>query len=421
MSANRNMYAISVSTHLSPTPLHNLMNSQKVDKERAHRLLNLLENYRKGWCQHRLSVFVEKSQKLSSRLKTARLPSFASKPIVEKKEIALQSKTEISPKDISAAEKHMSLAKERGMSLNDILSYDLLPTCPLFEGDFPATAKKSQLLTEISPSSRVFKSKWVKSSTEPSAVHVDFMSRARRQPLEAFATVGELIDVVLKSSISFCNCEYIHLLLDSYIEFSLKEPERLRRSNGLEGIDVVNLSESSPTPKQKELFWASESNKTNLQKLLREMVPKRQCQPFIYISSMIEDGELLPAISTKEDQGYIPELTEWVEEADEQIILHVNHSIKHHKIKRHIVLSNDTDSFVLLLRYTPFFINCGATEIWIQFGIGEHERMIPLHEVSASMGPSKSLTMIKADILTGGDALNKVGKKHAAVQINPEQ
>ena len=97
---------------------------------------------------------------------------------MEKKEIALQSKTEISPKDISAAEKHMSLAKERGMSLNDILSYDLLPTCPLFEGDFPATAKKSQLLTEISPSSRVFKSKWVKSSTEPSAVHVDFMSRA---------------------------------------------------------------------------------------------------------------------------------------------------------------------------------------------------------------------------------------------------
>ena len=136
---------------------------------------------------------------------------------------------------------------------------------------------------------------------------------------------------------------------------------------------------------------------------------------------MIEDGELLPAISTKEDQGYIPELTEWVEEADEQIILHVNHSIKHHKIKRHIVLSNDTDSFVLLLRYTPFFINCGATEIWIQFGIGEHERMIPLHEVSASMGPSKSLTMIKAHILTGGDVLSKVGTKHAAVQMNPEQ
>ena len=52
MSANRNMYAISVSTPLSPTPLHNLMNSQKVDKERAHRILNLMENGRKGWCQH---------------------------------------------------------------------------------------------------------------------------------------------------------------------------------------------------------------------------------------------------------------------------------------------------------------------------------------------------------------------------------
>ena len=47
--------------------------------------------------------------------------------------------------------------------------------------------------------------------------------------------------------------------------------------------------------------------------------------------------------------------------------------------------------------------------------------MIPLHEVSTSIGPAKSLTMIKAHILTGGDVLSKVGTKHAAVQMNPEQ
>ena len=70
---------------------------------------------------------------------------------------------------------------------------------------------------------------------------------------------------------------------------------------------------------------------------------------------MIEDGELLPAIKANGDPDGIPELSEWIEKGDELIILHVNYSITQHNIKRHIILSNDTDSFVLLLRYTPHF------------------------------------------------------------------
>ena len=211
------------------------------------------------------------------------------------------------------------------------------------------------------------------------------------------------------------------MLLDSYVEFSLKEPERLRRSNGEKGIDVVNMTSSSPTPQQKELFWASESNKINLQKIIRDVAQTRQHMPCIYISSMIENDELLPAIKANGDSDGIPELSKWIEEADDQIILHINYSISYHKIRRHVILSNDTDSFVLLLRFTPHFLSCGVSEIWLNFGIGEYERMIPMHEVSITMGPSKSLAMIKAHIITGGDIHSKVGTKHAAVKSNPEQ
>ena len=116
------------------------------------------------------------------------------------------------------------------------------------------------------------------------------------------------------------------------------------------------MTASSPTPQQKDLFWASESNKRNLQKLLRHIAQNRPDSPAIYLSSMIENGELLPAVEVKGDPNGVPELTEWIEEADEQIILHVNYSINHHKIKRQVILSNDTDSFVLLLRYTPPFL-----------------------------------------------------------------
>ena len=47
--------------------------------------------------------------------------------------------------------------------------------------------------------------------------------------------------------------------------------------------------------------------------------------------------------------------------------------------------------------------------------------MLPMHEFSATMGPAKSLAMVKARIMTGGDIHSKVGTKHAAVQTNPEQ
>ena len=188
------------------------------------------------------------------------------------------------------------------MDMADILTHDLLSTCPLFEGDFPAQAKKYQLVAEIAPLARAYTSKWNRTSEERSAIYADFMSRARRQPLDGYATIGELITAVLNSVTAFCDSEYVHVLLDSYIEFSLKEPERLRRSD-VEGIDVVGMSESSQTPQQKELFWASENNKSNLQKLLRSIAFNRPTTPVLYI---IEDGEqnFRPSVELKPACGW---------------------------------------------------------------------------------------------------------------------
>ena len=195
----------------------------------------------------------------------------------------------------------MQRKTERGMCIADILTHDLLNTCPLFEGDFPAEATKSKLVSEIAPSQRHYQSKWDRTCDESTAIHVDVMSRARRQPLETYATLGELANSVLNTASTFCHTDYVHMLLDSYVEFplTLKEPKRLRRSNGEKGIGVVNIS--SPTPQQKELFWASESNKRNLQKIIRDVAQTRQHMPCIYISSMIENDELLPAIKANGD------------------------------------------------------------------------------------------------------------------------
>ena len=66
-----------------------------------------------------------------------------------------------------------------------------------------------------------------------------------------------------------------------------------------------------------------------------------------------------------------------------------------------------------------YFLSCGVNEIWLQYGTGEHERMLPIHEISTSMGLAESKIIIKAHILTGEDVMSEVGTKYAAIACDP--
>jgi hypothetical protein len=55
-------------------------------------------------------------------------------------------------------------------------------------------------------------------------------------------------------------------------------------------------------------------------------------------------------------------------------------------------------------------------EIWVAFGTGKDFRYIPVQEISASLGPMKSLTLPVFHAFTGCDTISsfaKVGKKMA--------
>ena len=69
---------------------------------------------------------------------------------------------------------------------------------------------------------------------------------------------------------------------------------------------------------------------------------------------------------------------------------------------------NDTDTFALLLYYTPFFPALGMKEIWQQYGTVEKRRMLPLHQAVSQLGAPLAKTVIKAHILTGDDCMSKV-------------
>lgn len=208
------------------------------------------------------------------------------------------------------------------------------------------------------------------------------------------------------------------IVLDSYVEMSLKEGERLRRSNGVTGIDIIDMNENTPIPEQIEKFWASERNKQNLQLLVREMVSKMTKQiPLIVVSSLVCEEEMLSAKSAGGED--IPELNNWIGEADERLVLHIKWAVEEQKRERIIVVSNDTDTFAILLRHIPRFVSHGLHELWQQFGTGENRRMLPLHQVEDIFGVAMAKTVIKLHILSGNDHQSKVGTKHAAFVSNP--
>ena len=117
----------------------------------------------------------------------------------------------------------------------------------------------------------------------------------------------------------------------------------------------------------------------------------------------------------------IPKLLNWTEEADSRLVLHVEWAVRVKQCQRVVVLSNDTDTFALLLHYAPHLQTQGLKELWQQYGTGERRRILPLHQAVSQLGAPLANTVIKAHILTGDDCMSKVGTKHAAMTCDPVQ
>ncbi|KAH3857313.1 hypothetical protein DPMN_099919 [Dreissena polymorpha] len=141
------------------------------------------------------------------------------------------------------------------------------------------------------------------------------------------------------------------------------------------------------------------------------------CANPIIAKSVVSDNEALPAI--KFGNEAIPELLNWIEEADARVVAHFEWAARIKQCQRVVVMSNDADSFALLLNFTPYFQTLGMKEIWQQYGTGEKRRMLSLHQAISRLGTPLANTMINAHILTGDDCMSKVGPKHAAVTSDP--
>ena len=194
----------------------------------------------------------------------------------------------------------------------------------------------------------------------------------------------------------------------------------MRRIDPTTGINIVGMTRDTPIPQQLDKFWSSQENKQNLQLLVRDTICNgHYANTTIIASSVVSDDEVLPA---KANGGAeIPELLNWTEEADSRLVLHVEWVVRVKQCQRVVVLSNDTDTFALLLHYAPYLQTQGLKELWQHYGTGEKRHMLPLQQAVSQLGAPVVKTVIKAYILTGDDCMRKVGTKHAAMTCYPVQ
>ena len=395
-------------------PLHNIVTQQSFPSNVSQNVLNLMQNGEKVYKAFREERFVEKSIKLSSKITKQKQLLLTYQP---KTTEILRKKEETTPKDLALAQRHIETAKHRGLTIEQILSYDLLPQSPLFEGDLPAVPNKSLLVTEVEKMVSAFDlSTWQKDSELSTHVVVDFMSKVRQMKMDLFKTLGDLCEHTISSSLKLCPQQLmLHIVFDSYVEQSLKECERIRRTT-VSPIDIIGMSPDTLIPQQPEKFWASPLNKQNLQSLVKVVINKYN-NSTVLLSSVIIEDELQPAkLHSDGKEEEIQALSNsWLEEADDRLIIHVGWAVEYNRCERIIVVSNDTDTFALLLHHLPYLKNNGLNELWQQFGTGEKRRMIPLHDILQNLGEAFTKVILKAHVLTGDDSMSKVGTKKASL------
>ena len=143
--------------------------------------------------------------KLSSTISKVSLLCFDNQPALAKHQTKLESKYDVSAKQIAGVIQMVEVAKERGKALAQVLCYDLFDSSPHFYGD-PTSLRctkpdREQLITELennlNPSDFSFNS----ASDMRTDVIIDFMSKMRQYSnLTVFGNFGKVIRAVLTAT-----------------------------------------------------------------------------------------------------------------------------------------------------------------------------------------------------------------------------
>jgi hypothetical protein len=406
--------------------LHNLLTRAIMPDEVRKAMSSVKETGAKLVETLRKERFIEKTKRLSDVIPRTNLKTCAT--VGAKKKVASKTKQKQDKRDIGSGQKKFDIARVRGHDPREIFKYDLVKSSYLFSDEDGLMKKpvKYELMKELEkklqPSDYIHPSEW---ADMPTGYVIDVMAYVRKIPFSSITTFGELFDKFLSIVLGICKCaKRIDFVFDAYIQGSVKDSERQRRAVKTP-ILVSDIFEETKLPRDMDTFWPSSENKLELEELLKRCLIKHFSQSsldiHIVLSGMAQSGESASLQAQSIKTGSIdshPELDSDLEEADVRIIPHALHAARN-GLQRLVVLSGDTDVFVLCLHFSNTLLSNGATEVWLRGGVGDKTRYIPIHVLADQMGQPLCETLPAVHALTGCDVTSKVGTKAAGLKADP--
>lgn len=405
-----------------PEPkLHNIMTQEVMTDLIRDQLLHVETTGTERYEKFRQERLVEKSVRFFKTIHRMNLKTFSSihEKSVARKGGKISQKTK--PED-RLKNRVVEISRARGRSMRELIEYDLSPSYYLFDEEgLMSKSIKSGLMKELE-SNLIDEDQKEPNFTEPSvrtAYIVDVMANVRKISPREHNTFGEYCSAILDYvSNSSKHAHRIDLVFDSYIDLSVKDSERKRRE-GHQPIELNLVMEDTPLPVEMDRFWPSNENKHKLQLLLaQQAISRAKGKPTDQeiVMSGFSDEPCMSCCSGSSDE--VSELCLDIEEADSRIIPHALHAVKH-GVERIVVLSADTDIFVLLLYYWQTLQVQGLFELWMKAGVRDSTRHIPIHLLASRIGLDLCKVLPAVHTLTGCDYTSKVGTKPAAIKANP--
>ena len=396
----------------APTTLQNIVTKEIMSEKVRHDILMASTKGKEKYIAYRKCVFVEKSQRISSTINRLNLNTMAnntSKP---------EKTTKARVKEINIMDRNIEVARERGLTSQDLLQYDVVPSPMLFDDDGLMTKPdKSQLIQELKgrlkPEDYSFQCK------SESAFIIDVMAGIRKvntAELHCFDNIISLFKDMNGKFHQLGRCDYI---FDIYNDSpNVKDTERLRRCSS-SPIVLSSIESSTPIPKDMSTFWSSSKNKELLEKHIYEHLRQMTHTEPTVLSQVCLTGDQWQCIKLHNGtEQSMQQLQSTVEEADLRIPMHVLDCTQE-GYTTCVVISNDTDVIVSLLYHFSNFQHEGLHELWVRAGRGDTARFVPIHMLSARMGPDICKVLPAVHSLTECDITSKIGTKKAALKANP--
>ena len=160
-------------------------------------------------------------------------------------------------------------------------------------------------------------------------------------------------------------------------------------------------------------FLTNSRNKVHLFRFLSKAVIEASSQFTDFVVCSTYDDHIL--VNTSDSQSVADFDTIMPcnhQEADSRIFLHLSHAAQQGHSKAFI---RTVDSAVVVIA-VGHFGSLGVMELWISFGTGKAFQHIPVHEITHTLGPEKSLSCPLFHSFTGCDTTSSflgIGKKTA--------